>query len=71
MSEEEEAPPKEGCPLRNWMPCWGKGCAWWVPKHGHCAVCFIAEVAVQVKALRQLLEALIEVRDLLSLPSEK
>jgi len=69
---EEEAKRKPGvCPLRNFAVCIDEDCAWWVPKHGHCAVCYIAEVAMQVKNLRTLLTDLVEIRDLLKLPTEK
>ena len=56
------------CPLSNWTKCMREECALWVPKYGECAFAYIAEVAVQIKNLRELLEGLVEIRGLLELP---
>ena len=63
--------PVKVCPLRLGYSCRREECAWWVPIHGSCAVCYIAEVAVQIRTIRQILVELIEIRGLLELPPRK
>lgn len=63
--------PVKVCPLYRWGICKEAECGWWVPKYGSCAVCYIAEAAVQIKTIREILVELIEMRGLLDLPPRK
>ena len=56
------------CPLTNFSACAEEDCALWTPKYGSCALAYVAEVAVQLKNLRTLVEGLVELWGLLELP---